>query len=181
MRTPHIPRTLEGEMRQVLAEMSLVQYGPTQSFSKSSANTDRDLRPAGEATPLTEHWHAEWVRDPCENTVLMARAELDAWKRSAHIETDDSTLEDWVIHDGEGYAVAQVAGKFSLAEARVRRIRLKAGRESEFGLPTTFGRHRDDSLARVLNLHLQGCTLRQIEMQTGVSKSKAQRWLKEAA
>jgi transposase len=35
--------------------------------------------------------------------------------------------------------------------------------------------------ARVLNLHLQGCTLRQIEMQTGVSKSKAQRWLKEAA
>lgn len=167
-------------MRQTLAEMTLLQYGRTQSFAKSS-RSEPDPRPGGEQHPLAERWRDEWERDPSENTLLMARAELDAWKRSARVETDDSTLEDWVIEDGEGFAVAQVAGKFGLAEARVRRIRLRADRESEFGLPLRFAQHRDQSRARVLNLASQGCTLRQIEMQTGVSKSKAQRWLKEAA
>lgn len=173
--------TIERAMRQVIAEMTLLSYGSTTSWS-SSGGGDGPERPSGDSHPLAEHWAAEWDRDPSQDTVDRARAELaDVKRRSAPADGGDSTLEDWVVEDGEGYAVEQVARKFGLAENRVRRIRIKADRESEFGLPTRFAQHRDTSRERVIWLGSKGCTLRQIEMQTGVSKSKAQRWLKDAA
>jgi hypothetical protein len=175
--------TLEGEMRQLLLEMTLLQYGRTQAFAKSSRG-ERDAAPGGEAHPLAEHWQAEWERDPSEDTIAMARADLEAWRKSALIETDDSTLEDWVVEDGEGYAVAQVAGKFGIAEARVRRIRLRASRESEFGLPTLFASHRESEAekhVRIRNLAERGCTERQIAFQVGVGKSTVRRALGRAA
>lgn len=173
--------TLEHAMRQVLAEMTLLSYGSTTSWS-SSGGGDGPGRPSGDSRPLAEHWQAEWNRDPSERTLTNARAALDDVKRrQAPAEGDDSTLEDWIVEDGEGYAVEQVARKFGVAENRVRRIRVKADRESEFGLPTRFAQHRDESRERVVWLFSKGCTLRQIAMQTGVSKSKAQRWVKEAA
>lgn len=175
--------TLEREMRTVLAQMALIQYGRTQSFSKSS-RSEPDPRPSGEAHPLAETWREEWRRRPTRDTLDMARAELDAWKRSATVETDGSGFEDWVVEDGEGFAVAQVAGKFGIAEARVRRIRLKADRESEFGLPARFAHHRESAgtkEARVRDLTSKGCTLRQIALQTGVPRETVRRWMKEAA
>lgn len=179
----HAVTTLEGEMRQILIEMTLVQYGRTQAFGKSSRG-ERDLRPGGEAHPLAEHWQFEWERDPSSDTIALARADLEAWRKSALIETDDSTLEDWVIEDGEGYAVAQVAGKFGIAEARVRRMRLKRDRETEFGLPLLFASHRESEAekhVRIRNLAGQGCTERQIAFQVGVGKSTVRRALGKAA
>lgn len=177
-------RTLEGAMRAVLVEMTLLSYGRTQAFASSSGDTERDPRPAGEAHPLAERWLDEWHQSPTEDTLLMARAELDAWKRSVPVETDDSTLEDWVVEDGEGYAVAQVAGKFGLAESRVRRIRMRADRESEFGLPLAFAHHRESEAekhSRIRNLADRGCTERQIAFQVGVGKSTVRRALGRAA
>lgn len=177
-------RTLESEMRAVLVEMTLLSYGRTQAFASSSGDTEPDPRPAGEAYPLAEQWLAEWHSDPSEDTLLMARAELDAWKRSVPVETDDSTLEDWVVEDGQGYAVAQVAGKFGLAESRVRRIRMRADRESEFGLPLRFAHHRESEAekhSRIRNLADRGCTERQIAFQVGVGKSTVRRALGRAA
>jgi hypothetical protein len=175
--------TLEKAMRQVICEMTLIQYGSTQSWGRSTGDSESPGRPSGESVPMAVEWAAAWEREPTEDTLVMARAELDAWKRSTSVETDDSTLEDWVVEDGEGFAVAQVAGKFGIAEARVRRIRLKAGRESEFGMPTQFAPtalRKDQSRVRVVNLATQGCTLRQIELQTGVPRETVRRWMKAA-
>jgi hypothetical protein len=171
---------LELEMAQTLAEMALLSYGKTQSFDSSGGKSEsQDARPQGEAHPLAEKWHANWVEDPIRETLEAARAELQAWRvRQALAEGDDSGLEDWVIEDGEGYAPAQVATKFKIAETRVRRIRLKRGRESEFGLSTDLPAVRvagADERAR--NLYSQGCTLNQIAMQTGLHKTQVRRIL----
>jgi hypothetical protein len=178
-------RSTEAEFRQVLAEMSLLQYGKTQSFDSSGGkDSDRDPRPSGEAHPMADHYSLVWgycVSDNDRREVLRAaREELSAWKvRTAPAVSDDSTLEDWVVEDGEGFAVAQVASKFGIAETRVRRIRMRAERESEFGLPLRFAAVA--SPERIRNLAAQGCTERQIAFQVGVSKSTVRRALGRAA
>jgi hypothetical protein len=52
--------SLEGAMKQVLCEMTLLQYGRCQAFAHSSTDTERDTRPAGESHPLAERWRDEW-------------------------------------------------------------------------------------------------------------------------
>lgn len=178
--------TLEDEMRQLLARMSLIQYGKTASLNGSGGRSENpDPRPQGESWTLADHWAAEWRKNPSHETVEAARVELGAWlKRSAPAADDGTAFEDWVVDDGEGYAVAQVASKFGIAEARVRRIRLKAERESEFGLPLRHAAVRDVSVSkeqRIRNLADQGCTERQIAFQVSVSKSTVRRALGRAA
>lgn len=178
--------TLEDEMRQLLARMSLLQYGKTASLNSNGGRSENpDPRPQGESWTLQDHWTAEWAKRPTHETVEAARGELDAWlKRTTPADDDGTAFEDWVVDDGEGYAVAQVASKFGIAGSRVRRIRLKAGRESEFGLPLQFAQHRDTSVSkeqRIRNLADQGCTERQIAFQVSVSKSTVRRALGRAA
>jgi hypothetical protein len=178
-------QVLESEMRQVLAEMSLLQYGRTQAFAASSGDTERDPRPAGEACPLAEKWLREWQRNPCEDTLLMARAELDAWKRSVPRDIDQEyDFEQWVVDDGKGYAAEQVAGKFGVAVSRVVRIRLRHGRDGEFGMPTTpetRAERQDKSRERIACLASQGMTVRQIHTITEVPRETVRRWMKGAA
>lgn len=178
--------TLEDEMRRVLARMALIQYGKTASLNSSGGRSENpDPRPRGEGWTLADHWASEWASRPTHETVESARGELEAWlKRATPASDDGSDFEQWVIDDGEGYAVAQVAGKFGIAETRVRRLRIKNGRESEFGLPVNMPQGRErvpDARERVENLTRQGCTLRQIEMQTGVKRETARRWMRDAA
>jgi hypothetical protein len=169
--------TLEGEMAQVLADMTLLSYGSTTSWS-SSGGGDGPEKPSGDSSPLAEHWLAEWERDPSHETVERARAELaSVRRRQAPASGDDSTLDDWVLKDGEGFAVEQVAGKFRIAAARVRRIRLKAGRESEFGQVVDVAAARDSSEERVAYLDGRGCSWREIAAQTGLHKTQVQRIL----
>jgi hypothetical protein len=173
--------TVERAMRQVLAEMTMLSYGSTTSWNHSGGS-EGPGRPSGDSHPLAEHWRAEWERDPSWGTVERAREALAQVKRrDAPVVTDDSTLEDWIVSDGEGYAVAQVAGKFGIAQSRVRRIRLKAGRESEFGARVDARPVRDTSSERIRNLASQGCTERQIAFQVGVGKSTVRRALGRAA
>jgi hypothetical protein len=174
--------TLEHQMRQLLARMTLLSYGSTTAWNSSGSGKAASKPPMNVGVTLADHWAAEWDKRPDQGTVDAARRELDAaLVRRTPAEGDDSTFEDWVIEDGEGYALAQVASKFGIAESRVARLRIKRDREVEFGLPARFAPKQDKSRDRVLNLASQGCTLRQIQMQTGVSKSSVQRWLKDAA
>jgi hypothetical protein len=176
--------SLEQAFRQVLAEMSLIQYGKSASYNSSGGRSENpDPRPQGASWTLADHWAAEWAKadgdfDRLSEVYRAARDELQAWKRrEAPAEGDDSTLEDWVLQDGEGYAVAQVAGKFGIAEGRVRRIRLKAGRESEYGLVVDPASERDRSEERVIYLRDRGCSWREIAAQTGLHKTQVQRIL----
>lgn len=170
--------TLQQEMAQLLVEMALLQHGSTVSYNPSGSGQPESRAPSGDGRPLADVWRDEWVARPFRETVDAARAELEAWKkRQAPALTDESTLEDWVLADGEGYAVAQVAGKFGLAEARVRRIRLKAGRESEFGQVVDVKAEKDRSEERVAYLADRGCSWKQISDQTGLHKTQVQRIL----
>lgn len=178
--------SLEHEFRQVLARMSLIQYGKTQSFNSSGGKSENpDPRPSGESWTLQDHWAAEWARDPSHDTLDAARDALDAWiKRTAPAEGDGTDFEQWVIDDGKGFAVEQVASKFGIAPQRVVRIRLKHEREAEFGLPVvaeTRVQRQDKSRERVLNLASQGMTVRQIEAVTGAKRETVRRWIKDAA
>jgi hypothetical protein len=86
-----------------------------------------------------------------------------------------------ILEDGEGFAADVVARRFQRSVTYVMKLRRDSDREAEFGLPTQFARPKEDGRDRVLNLASQGCTLRQIEMQTGKPRETVRRWLKEAA
>jgi hypothetical protein len=178
--------TLERAMRQVLAELQLLQYGKTQSFNAAGGRSENpDPRPSGESRPLADHWRDEWTREPSERTLTAARAELATWKKRQAPAVDvDPSLEDLVLEDGQGYAAEQVASRFGIAVSRVVRIRLRASsprREAEFGMPVDGLVVKDSSRERVVNLARQGCTLRQIAVQTDVPRETVRRWMKEAA
>lgn len=177
--------TLEHEMRQVILAMRMLQGGRTQAFDSSGGRSENpDPRPSGEPHPLADEWVERWRERPTEETLEAARAALRAWKvRQAPAEDDGTDFEQWVIDDGEGYAVEQVASKFGVAPQRVVRLRLKHGREAEFGLrvaEATRAERKDASRERVVNLASKGVTLRQIEAITGVKRETARRWLKAA-
>lgn len=183
--------TLEGEMRQILLRMTLLQYGRTQAFNASGGgkSDNPDPRPSGasrehfeygfgKALTLAEHWAWRWECSPTQATVSAAQEALSTWvRRAAPAETDNSTFEDWIIEDGTNYAVAQVAGKFGISESRVRRIRLKHSRETEFGLIIDRAVEKDRSSERIAYLSGRGCSWREIAAQTGLHKTQVQRVL----
>ena len=171
--------SLEDEMRQTLAEMSLIQYGRTQAFDASGGKSESpDPRPSGESWTLEDKWRDIWQHAPEHATLEAARDELRAWKvRQAPAETDDSTLEDWVVEDGEGYAVAQVASKFGIAETRVRRIRARHDREPEFGLETQALVPSASKEQRVVHLTDRGLSSREVATQVGLHKTQVLRIL----
>jgi transposase len=176
--------TLEHAMRQVLAEMTLVQYGSTTSWS-SSGGGDGPEKPSGDSRPLVDEWRERWERDPSDRTLQGARDALDAWKRRPTQDTgDDTTVEDWVLSDGEGYTAEQVARNFGIADSRVRRIRMRNNREPEFGKSTetvTRAERKDQSRVRVITLASQGMTIRQIHVVTDVPRETVRRWIRGAA
>jgi hypothetical protein len=173
--------TLEGAMAQVLAEMALLSYGSTTSWNASGGG-DSPGMPSGDGHPLTEQWLDRWERDPTDQTVQAARADLDrVRRRQAPASTDGSTEEHWIIDDGEGFQVEQVARKFNTTPTRVRKLRMAHGRDTEMGLPKEFARVQAATPDRIRNLADRGCTERQIAFQVGVSKSTVRRALGRAA
>jgi hypothetical protein len=173
-------QVLESEMRQVLAELSLLQYGSVQRWN-ASCGGDGAGPPAGESRPLAEVYWLEWLENPTRDTVDMARAELDAWKRSVPVETDGSTEDDWIIEDGEGLSPAEAALKFKRTPSYVRNLRAENGLSTETGFVRGLESAHASKDERIVNLAAQGCTERQIAFQVGVGKSTVRRALGRAA
>jgi hypothetical protein len=178
--------SLEHDFRQVLAEMSLLQYGKTQAFDASGGKSENpDPRPSGEAWPLADKWAERWAENPTSDTLAGARAELQSWKVRQTPVVDTWDESDAILKEGQGHAADVVARRFQRTTTYVRKLRLSEGRESEFGLPIENEPTRAETKAidreRVANLAQRGCTLRQIKMQTGVPTETVRRWLREAA
>jgi hypothetical protein len=178
--------SLEHDFRQVLAEMSLLQYGKTQAFDASGGKSENpDPRPSGEAWPLADKWAERWAENPTSDTLAGARAELQSWKVRQAPVIDCWDEHDAILKDGEGFEASVVARQFARTTSYIRRIRLKDDRDSEYGvktaMPATRAESKTQDRTRVLNLATQGCTLRQIEMQTDVPRETVRRWMKEAA
>lgn len=173
--------SLEHDFRQVLAEMSLLQYGKTQAFDASGGKSENpDPRPSGEAWPLADKWAERWAENPTSDTLAGARAELQSWKVRQTPAEDCWNERDAILEEGEGHAADVVARRFARTPTYIRRLRLKAEdpkRESEYGLPVDRSLPKDNSTDRVNNLASQGCTLNQIAMQTGLHKTQVRRIL----
>lgn len=176
--------TVDREMRQVCAELELLSHGKVTAYNSSGRGESYAVVPQGEANPphieFAARYEQEQDDDRRRRVLEEARRYLQDWKKRATPVEDDGTGEaDWIIEDGKGSTPDDVASRFKTTPTRVRKLRKDRGLDTETG----FGASpvKDNSRERVLNLAGQGCTLRQIEFQTGVSKSKVQRWLKEAA
>lgn len=175
--------TLEHAMRQVLAEMTLISYGKTQAFDASGGKSENpDPRPSGESKPMVDHWRERFEHERSHRTLEQAREALDAWKRRATPAPEFTYDEDAeILKTGEGFSVDQVARKFGCTPTRVRKLRMAADRDTEFGLPKEFARVVAATPDRIRDLAAQGCTERQIAFQVSVSKSTVRRALGRAA
>lgn len=173
---------LEREMAKVLLAMLFVSEGTTGKPGASHGACE-SRPPAGSSWSLVEFWKTRWEAceslDAQEACVGEATAALELALKAPEQPEDQSSEDAWIIEDGENHHVDRVAERFNTTPTRVRRVRVKADRDSEWGVPLAV--EKDKSHDRVLNLAAQGCTLRQIGMQTGVSKTQVARILKEAA
>lgn len=176
--------SVEREFRQVLAEMELLSHGKTQSFNATARGENDNPVPYGEATPPHEGFAVDWQR--CETdqdrqaTLGEAKEFLESWKGRNRAQGDHEWDESaWILADGEGFDASEVAKRFNTTPSRVRKIRIAADRDSEYGLSTVPAEL--DKETRVLNLASKGCTVRQIALQTGVPKSTVDRLLRRRA
>jgi hypothetical protein len=162
--------TLESEMRQILAELEMLGHGSVTAWNASGGGQADSRPPSGESNPPHIEYAERFERDRSWETVEEARACLREWKRrAAPARETDTSEDDWIIEDGEGYAADEVARRFNTTPARVRLLRSRNGREMEMGLPTS-GR----AAPKLRDLVEQGLTARQIEMLTGTARSTAQ-------
>jgi DNA-directed RNA polymerase specialized sigma24 family protein len=171
--------TAEAEFRQLLAEMSLLQYGRTQAFNPAGGHSDNpDPRPSGEAHPLVDKWLDQWDRYPTRDTLDAARAELHAWKvRTAPAEGDGSSEDDWILRDGEGFSAEQVARKFNVTATRVRRVRVRNDRDAEYGKEVQALVPSASKEQRVVLLTERGLSSREVAAQVDLHKTQVLRIL----
>lgn len=179
--------TIDRDFRQVLAELELLSHGKTAALNSSGAGENTAVLPYGETRPPHEYWRARYAaaaETDRAGILEHARRELDIWKKRQAPAEDTWDEKDAILKDGEGFSAADVARRFQRSVTYVMKLRDDAKdprREPQFGMPIDMSPVKDNSRERVLNLAAQGCTLRQIEMQTGKPRETVRRWLKEAA
>jgi hypothetical protein len=172
------------EARQVLAELELISHGKCASYNSSGAGESTAVLPQGESRPPHEYWRHRFQaasERELPGLVREARGELEAIRVRQEPASDTWDEKAAILEDGEGFEASVVARRFQRSVTYVMKLRRDHEREAEFGLPTQFARPKEDGRDRVLNLASQGCTLRQIAMQTGLHKTQVQRMLKQAA
>lgn len=177
-------------MQEVLLELMMLQHGSVTSWNPTtSGSRERDPRPSGDSHPIAEqyaHAYNQATNERARQRVLHeARDELQAWRGHGtrrHAGETKEELERRILKDGEGFDAQTVAVRFDTNAGRIRKLRVAKNRSPETGKLLPGAKDDDRSKPeRVLELHAQGCTLRQIEMFTKVSKSHVARILGRAA
>jgi hypothetical protein len=186
MTTDPMPR----HFRQTLAELELVSHGTTTRYNPSGGTSDNDTgKPAGESRPPHLHWQEKWHATPADKRGRVEQDAADDLKAlRGHNLTDPhqraSLTVDQRVLDAAGYAAEHVAQSLGLAANHVRRIRQRAGQDPETGHvahPATRETLTETTETRVIELHAQGFTYRQISTVVSVSKSTVERIIKKAA
>ena len=172
------------EFRQILAEMEMLGYGKTQAFNTSGGGRSEnpDPTPTGESWPMHLRWRAEWAKTkPAARPDLVrdARTELEAWKLRCVTFTDDEFDETaWIIEDGAGHKPEDVARRYNTTPTRIRRLRVKHGRDSETGEQAVAQISESASReTRVVMLTQRGLSSREVAAQVGLHKTQVLRIL----
>lgn len=179
------------EVRQVLAELELLSHGTVTNYSSTGGGSGPDTKdPTGESHPPHLRWRSEWEHatdDAHREYVLQAaRADLRSYRKrdltlaSAPVESEVE-LEARIVREGKGWTVAETARHCLCTPTLVRRARLKAGVNAHTGVPPEGTELPDDPAQKVRELDENGMSERQIEMVTGIPKTRIRRLLGKAA
>lgn len=175
---------MDREMRSVLAQLELLSHGKAMNWSPTSGGESDEARPFGEAHPLHEEFRSRWLGAPAHkrpDVLQAAREALDTWKgvgRSQQAQEWDE--EAWILKDGEGFEAIVVARRFNTSAERVRKLRLRANRCGEFGLPYVEPQEIDRT-ERVLFLLGKQMSVRAVAQQLGLHSTQVQRIKQRAA
>jgi hypothetical protein len=181
MTTDPMPR----HFRQTLAELELISHGTTARWNPTGGEGEAAMPPGESQPPHLTYRHAWQTATPARRHTIEKAAAHELERLRGHGITNPHdrpsvTVETKVIA-ATGYQAEHVAESTGLAANHVRRIRQRVGQDPETGLTPI----RQDPAAvdpqRVLELHAQGCTHRQIGTIVGVSKSTVERIIKNAA
>lgn len=182
---------IDREFDDVLAKMTVLLYGPAQTFDKSGGRSSEHpggRRPTGDNYPLHEEFRERYAQAStrADRARVLAEA-IEARQRVLKGPEERSEGETWeqlrdrVVKDGEGWALRDVATAFKITESQARKARRQKGREVEFGLKIP-ERVPASPKERVQLLASQGLSQREIASQVGLHKTQVARWLaKEAA
>jgi hypothetical protein len=176
-------------MRAVLTELMLLMHGSTTSWNPTTRGTrDRDPRPTGDSYPVAENYRDQYAQAPGDiarrRVLNEARAELERWRghgTQRHAGETRDEQEARILKEGQGFDPQTVAIRFDTNAGRIRKLRVTSGYLPETGEPLPGIQTKVASADKVRELAEQGCTLRQIKILTGVSKSTAHRILGRAA
>ena len=173
--------SVEGDFRQVLLSMQMLQYGKVQSFDSSGGKSENpDPRPSGESKPMHDYWAERWLLEPVSGRGALlsdAREALRSWKvRVAPADTDGSTEDDWIL-EKEGHSAEQVALFFKTTVSRVRKVRLDDDRDAEFGQKVQALVPSASKEERVVLLTERGLSSREVALQVGLHKTQVLRIL----
>jgi hypothetical protein len=170
---------MDREFRQVLLELELLSHGKAMSWNPTSRGESDDPRPFGESRPAHEEY-AELFRqarteEDCHAVLVDAREYLEQWRgRNRAQEVQEWDEERWIIEDGEGFEAVEVARRFNTNVGRVRKLRLKEGRDGEFGMPYVEPETVDRN-ERVLFLLGKRMSVRAVAAQVGIPATQVQR------
>ena len=174
--------SVERSFADLLVQMETVSFGVVKSFKPNSTGgkeppTVQMYGPDRNQWPLHLKWRAIWQgtsEGGKPDVLAAAREDYEAWvRRTAPLPRSVQTEDDWIILDGEGHSVEQVARKFRRSPHYIRKLRAEHGRTVELGtldceaggvapLPA-----RSEREARVLELSARGLSTRQIVEEMG--------------
>lgn len=171
---------MQRSMGRILLELNLISHGSVQSWNASGSSVPDSREPTAlgfQEDPA--YWQQRYERAIHKEPVRQeAESVLEAWKRRPPVETTGETqseLEQRIVHDGQGWTVAQVAIHCRTTEKMVRRARAKAGAHPETGVLGRKPIQRNDRAEKAAQMRSEGLSYRSIGLFLGVNAATVER------
>lgn len=185
---------LDQQIRDVLAKLELISHGAVQAWNPSGGQSgepdDKIIAQVLSIEPpphvffgrLYAQQHTDTGRAAVIRTATKEWETLTGRGEEKRERTEGKSLVDLIIEDGEGWDPQWVARRFCVAEAFVRRTRVRADRDPDLGKATQPARPGPSSGPdEACRLREAGMSTREIARQLAVSQTQVMRWVRQAA
>lgn len=184
---------IDREFAQVLAEMTLLSYGPVSRFDKSGGRSSEHpggRRPQGDGNPLHREYAEKYARAANRaeraETLHDAREALQAVLKRAEGAYEEETAEERdqrMIDDYSGWPAKDVALKMHCTPTHVRKVRMNRALDPDTGqereeIPTMTAAERQEKARRMKD---QGMSAKRIALVLGVHYDTVRRDLGKKA